>query len=149
VNRTKLTGIASPSHGNHLIPVGDRQVEHIFYPDKPLSESTKRRLIEDCQKSRLELCGLLDKYERIYYIENVHEIAESNFFFDEEEYKIAVDECFENCEGAEDSILGIWHTHPTNIPWPSPRDIRGWPNPDLRWRYWIVTNREVLEWRLV
>lgn len=141
--------IDSPSHGNHLIPVGDRKVEQVFYPDTPLSDATKKRLILDCHSSKHELCGLLDIQESIYYIENVHEISESNFFFDKAEYEIAINEIFENNPGHQNPILGIWHTHPTNIPWPSPRDIRGWPEPRLQWRYFIVTNEAVHEWRLV
>lgn len=145
-----MTGpIDSPSHGNHVIPIGDRAVEAVFYPKNPLRLNTKQQLISDCNGSKNELCGLLDVREQIYYIENVHEIAESNFFFDHKDYDVAVAANFENNPGVEEPILGIWHTHPTNIPWPSPRDIRGWPEPSLRWRYFIATNREVLEWRIV
>jgi proteasome lid subunit RPN8/RPN11 len=141
--------IDSPSHGNHVIPIGDRVVEAVFYPEHVLRLNTKQQLISDCGSSKLELCGLLDIREQIYYIENVHELAENNFFFDHEEYNTAVSATFENNPGVERPILGIWHTHPTNIPWPSPRDIRGWPCPDLKWRYFIITRREVLEWRLL
>jgi proteasome lid subunit RPN8/RPN11 len=148
-DRKLVAGIASPSHGNHLIPIGDKTVEPIFYPEDPLSPATRNRLILDCHTSKDELCGLLDIQQGIYYIENTHEIAESNFFFDKEEYEIAVNEIFENNPGHDEPILGVWHTHPTNIPWPSPRDIRGWPAPALKWRYFIITNREVLEWRLL
>lgn len=144
------SNVASPSHSNHLIPVGNRRVEAVYYPQVPLTDSFKAGLVADCKNSPdAEVCGLIDVQETIYYIGNDHEVPETNFFFNQEEYNIAVNECFENNPGIAHPILGIFHTHPTNIPWPSPRDIRGWPNPQLGWRYFIVTGIEVLEWRLV
>jgi proteasome lid subunit RPN8/RPN11 len=52
----------------------------------------------------------------------------------------------EVCKINGDSVLGVFHTHPNDVPWPTPGDISGWPNPDLEWRYWIATNHEVIEW---
>jgi proteasome lid subunit RPN8/RPN11 len=92
-----------------------------------------------------EICGLITERGKIWPIANVHESPRANFFFDKDNFIEAVD----GIAFQKDKIIGIWHTHPNGQPWPSPRDLVGWPNPALGWRYWIATPKEVLEWKLV
>lgn len=96
--------------------------------------------------SNVELCGFITSDDDIWWIDNVHLEPRHNYFFDPQEVETAVHEIYEI---RQEKIVGQFHTHPNNVPWPSPRDIAGWPNPDLNWRYWIVTNAEVIEWELV
>lgn len=42
-------------------------------------------------------------------------------------------------------VLGVYHSHPSGDPTPSPTDIKFWPaDPDLR--YFIIANDNVYEW---
>ena len=134
---------AHPSHSNHLISTGGLKAVR-FWPLDPMLKSVQETLIKSCNKSRHELCGVISSEWDIFHIENAHEEPSHNFYMDQRQFSDIVKSIY--ARGA--TIIGVWHTHPNNVPWPSPRDIVGWPNPALKWRYWVVTNNEVLEWVL-
>lgn len=135
-----------PSSTNHLIGTDGRKVDRILFTTSPLSEKARVELKLACETSPVEVCGLITEQMEIHYIANVHEFPRENFYMDHAEFTETVRQIM---EGKKDKILGVFHTHPTGIVWPSPRDIVGWPNPDLGWRYFIVTARDVIEWALV
>lgn len=135
---------AHPSHSNHLISTGGLRAVRFWSPN-PMLKSVQNTLIEKCNQSREELCGFISAEWDIFYIRNIHEESRHNFLMHQEDFESVVDTIY---NVRQSSIIGVWHTHPNNLPWPSPRDIVGWPNPALQWRYWVVTNNEVFEWVL-
>lgn len=150
MQRVALSDPAHPENGNNYISVGNRSVARINSTGM-MTDEVSKRLILDCHTSSKERCGFIFSDGEIYYITNVHAEPHANFFMDQGEILEAVEyleEC-NNVSKSKKSILGVFHTHPNNTPWPSPRDIVGWPNPELEFRYWIVTNYEVIEWQLV
>lgn len=92
-----------------------------------------------------ERCGFITTEWEILEVDNVHQEPYRNFYMDDEDTKHALEYIYEM---REESVVAIWHTHPNNVVWPSPRDLCGWPNPGLKWRYLVVTNNEVVEWEL-
>jgi proteasome lid subunit RPN8/RPN11 len=111
----------------------------------PLDEEIQHHLIMGCRGSRDEVCGFVTDSEDVLYVPNSHAEPHFNFYMDIEDIQEALDII---CKINGQNVIGVFHTHPTNVPWPSPVDLAGWPNPDLRWRYWIATNHEVVEWSL-
>jgi proteasome lid subunit RPN8/RPN11 len=148
VNRVDvdLNNPAHPGHSDYLISCKGKKAEQIFYHPEPLYESTVNHLIDELEGHYMEKCGFLTLEEEIVRVQNSHLKPHANFYMEEEDAKNAIDYIY-NDLGTE--ILGIYHTHPNGYPWPTPRDIRGWPNPALKWRYWLVTRGTVTEWRLV
>jgi proteasome lid subunit RPN8/RPN11 len=136
----------TPNDCTQLISTNGRKAERIWHPDTPLFESTTSQLLEIADLYSHERCGFLDSEQNIYQITNVHKHPRMNFFMEEREVEDVVTEIYQI---KQDSILGIFHTHPNGFPWPSPRDIVGWPNPKLGWRYFLVTPSDVSEWELV
>jgi proteasome lid subunit RPN8/RPN11 len=143
--KVKPDNPAHPAHANHLISTNGRTVERIWHPDTPLFESVQSELTLACFTNKDEVCGFISEDQDIYYVDNVHEEPRRNFLLDEDSFKSVMRDIY---EFRESRVLGIFHTHPNNVVWPSPRDIVGWPNPDLKWRYFIATNMEVVEWAL-
>ncbi len=140
-----LNNPAHPGHSNHLISTRGRKAKRIWHHESPLYESTVEQLMLDWNREVTEQCGFIDSEQEIWYIPNAHEKPRANFLMD----SLVATSVLENIYEREDrSVLGIFHTHPNNVVWPSPRDIVGWPNPRLKWRYFIVTANEVLEWEL-
>jgi proteasome lid subunit RPN8/RPN11 len=111
----------------------------------PLDEEIQRNIISACQTNRDEVCGFVTDAEDVLYVPNSHTEPHFNFYMDIQDIQEALDII---CKVNQQNVIGIFHTHPSNIPWPSPVDLSGWPNPDLLWRYWIATNHEVVEWSL-
>jgi proteasome lid subunit RPN8/RPN11 len=109
----------------------------------PLDVEIKDRLISACQLNRDEVCGFITNDENVLFVPNSHVEPHYNFYMDIADIQEALD-IIRKIGGSD--VIGMFHTHPTNIPWPSPVDIAGWPNLSLQWRYWIVTNHEVIEW---
>ena len=135
-----------PEHRNHLISTKGRRTERVWNGDPPLFESTIKELLLDWGRKRTEQCGFIEaENQDLYYVDNIHQYPKMNFFFFFEQTELALERIYNTLES---SVLGIFHTHPNNVPWPSPRDIVGWPNPQLNWRYFVVTSEEVLEWKL-
>jgi proteasome lid subunit RPN8/RPN11 len=137
---------AHPAHANHVISTHGRKAERIWYPETPLFEATKESLMEACGESSLERCGFIDAENDTWFIPNVHKEPTHNFYMESESVKNVLEEIYTDIGS---SVLGIFHTHPNGVPWPSPRDICGWPDLRLNWRYFVVTNNEVYEWGLV
>ena len=135
---------SSPFHCDQLISTNGKKAERIDCND--LSVAIVNSLTKMARLGREERCGFLTNTGAIYQILNGHEEPTHNFFMEKEAVREAVEEIYQI---SHDHISAIWHTHPNNIPWPSPRDIHGWPNLALGWRYFIVTHSEVLEWKLV
>jgi len=136
---------AHPSHSNHIISTKGRKAQRVWYPEEPLFEATVNELKLDWNREPFEQCGFIDSNQDIWYVPNIHQHPTHNFLMETEE----CERIFNYIFGRGDNIIGVFHTHPNNVPWPSPRDIVGWPNPLLGWRYFIVTSNEVLEWELI
>ena len=136
----------SPSHTEHVISTNGWKAERIWYPDKPLFESTLGLLMDLVPKSKNEQCGFLTTDQSIIPVLNVHEEPTHNYFMDVEQTQLTLEQIFDDLQS---DVMGIWHTHPNDITWPTPRDIVGWPDLRLGWRYWIVTHNDVLEWEKV
>lgn len=136
-----------PFHSEHLIPTNGYVAERIWYPYVPILESVSERLMKLCRLSRQERCGFITTEWEIVEVKNSHENPNFNFYMDIEDTQKCFDFIFEK---REEDILAIWHTHPNGYPWPSPRDIRGWPDLEVvNWRYLLVTENDVTEWRKV
>ena len=141
-----LNNPAHPGHSNHLISTKGKRAQRIWHHDIPLFESTKEHLLEIWDEKPTEQCGFIDSEQNIWVVPNIHEKSRDNFLMHQAHMENAIKEIYIK---DKNSILGIFHTHPNNLPWPSPRDIVGWPNPKLGWRYFIVTIDKVLEWELI
>jgi proteasome lid subunit RPN8/RPN11 len=136
---------SSPAACRQAISTNGRKAERVWEPRLPLDKEIERILTAFCIKNREEMCGFVTANENVYQIKNVHTERRHNFYMDTFEAQQAINLIFES----NTTVLGIWHTHPTNIPWPSARDLVGWPNPVLGWRYWVVTATAAVEWSLV
>lgn len=145
-NKDLQNSAASRFHSDHLISTNGRKAERVWHHPEPLFESTVEELLEVADIYTNERCGFIDSEQNVYHISNVHAKPRMNFFMDEDEVENAVKEIYET---RQNSILGIFHSHPNGLPWPSPRDIVGWPNPKLGWRYFLVVSGNVTEWKLV
>ena len=136
---------AHPAHRNHLISTKGRKASRIWLPDTPILESVEHELIDICNNHMRERCGFITSEWEVVEVDNSHKEPYRNFYMDDADAENALYYIYET---RKESVIAIWHTHPNDVVWPSPRDLRGWPNPDLGWRYLIVTNKEVIEWGL-
>lgn len=136
---------AHRAHSNYLIPTNGYRAECIE-SDLPLHESTISKLLEELEGHYKERCGIITTENNIVYVPNSHEDPHSNFYMDADDGADALNYIRDDLQ---ENILGIWHTHPNGYPWPTPRDICGWPNLSLGWRYFLVTRGAVSEWVLV
>ena len=143
--KVKPDNPAHPAHTEHLIPTGGRKVERIWHPETPLFEAVQSELTLMCFTNKEEVCGFISEDQDIYYVDNAHEEPTHNFLLDQDSFEAVIRDIY---EFHQSRVMGVFHTHPNQLPWPSPRDIVGWPNPELGWRYWIATNMEVTEWAL-
>lgn len=141
-----LNDPAHPGHANHLISTKGRRAQRVWYPDVPLYESTAERLLEEWDENPTEVCGFIDSEQDVWVIPNIHNSPFANFLMDKKPMETVLKYIYVDMKK---SVIGMFHTHPNSLPWPSPRDIVGWPNHKLGWRYFIVTKDEVLEWELV
>lgn len=137
---------SDPSHSEHCISTNGYRAQRVWNHPNPLNEITVDDLIKDWEEEDTEQCGFIDSKHDIWYIPNIHDKPRSNFLMEEKETFKILQKIY-NVD--QNKVLGIFHTHPNNVPWPSPRDIVGWPNPKLKWRYFIVTQNQVIEWELV
>lgn len=138
-----LNDPANPGHRNQMISTKGRRVERVWH--LPLDKQIQDLLTAGCLNSNKERCGFITDDEDIFYVDNVHEEPRHNFLMCPFDFETVVSEIYDI---RLTRIIGIFHTHPNNVVWPSPRDLVGWPNPELKWRYWIVTNDQVIEWEL-
>jgi len=138
---------AHPAHSNYLISTDGIRAEQIYHPEVPLFESTVSELLEHLDLKYNERCGFItNEDQEIVQVDNVHENKHNNFYMCERSAEKAIDYIYRKTRR---TILGIWHTHPNGYAWPSPRDIKGWPDERLAWRYFLVSRGVVTEWRLV
>lgn len=143
----QMTKISDPAHRTNCdqyIATKGRTAERIW--NEAVDEAIEKELVASCNNSNKERCGFLTEDQDIFYVDNVHAVPQYNFLMDADDLARVVNEIYDI---RQTRILGVFHTHPNNVPWPTPRDLVGWPNTQLGWRYWIVTNSEVIEWRLV
>lgn len=140
-----LNNPAHPGHSNHLISTKGRKAQRVWHHETPLFESTIQELLEEWDAEVTEQCGFIDSEQEIWYIKNIHQSPHANFLMQNKQMENALKEIYGKYRR---TVLGIFHTHPNSLPWPSPRDIVGWPNLKLEWRYFIVTRDQVLEWEL-
>ena len=134
---------SDPSHCNHLISTGGLRARRVPMPKTNIRLKTKEHLIGLCKSSKIEVCGFLTEREEVFLVNNSHEEPRYNFYMDIEDGQKVVDTIYNQIQS---HIIGIFHTHPNNQPWPSPRDLVGWPPSSLNWRYWIATQKELIEW---
>lgn len=125
--------------------VTPNSVVRVEHPLNPLSNELLAEMVDACRCNSDEVCGLITNQNDVLYVPNSHVEPRYNFYMENEDMREALHEIVQVQQSV---VLGVFHTHHTNIPWPSPVDINGWPNPQLRWRYWIATQHEVIEWRL-
>lgn len=136
---------ADPAHSDHCISTNGVKARRIWYHESPLFESTVNELLSEWKYEVIEQCGFIDSEQDIWLMENDHKYPRSNFLMNEAQVKNTLEQIYVK---ERRTVIGIFHTHPNNVPWPSPRDIVGWPNPKLGWRYFVVTKHEVAEWEL-
>lgn len=141
-----ISNPAHPGHSDYLISSQGRMAERIFYSDQPMLESVRNKLLNECYNFKEERCGFITLDWDLIKVTNSHEVPRTNFYMRESDAIPAIESIYTKY-GSD--ILGIYHTHPNGYPWPSPRDLVGWPNPVLKWRYFLVSRGDVTEWRLV
>lgn len=134
---------SDPRHCNQLISTNGFRARRVQKPVRALAFNTQIELTSMVHRSKEEICGFLTEFEHIVLVKNVHEKPRYNFYMDFDSVEEAVKDIYDI---KNTKIMGIFHTHPNNQPWPSPRDLVGWPNPALKWRYFIATRHEVIEW---
>lgn len=133
---------SSPSHSNQLISTNGIRAKRV--DARGIPAEVFEQLTKMCRMSRDERCGFITNKWEVETVLNVHDEPTHNFYMDEEDTKQVVEDIYNRGE----HIIAIWHTHPNGVPWPSPRDIRGWPNLRLGWRYFIATGNKLLEWSI-
>lgn len=137
----------SPAHDDYLIDTNGWRGERIWTPEVPILESVKKDLTGLCRRKTEEQCGFISSSWEIVAVNNVHEEPTHNFWMDTADAQASINYIIEE---RQDDIIAVWHTHPNNWPWPTPRDICGWPDRDVvDWRYFVVTGHDVIEWTLV
>lgn len=140
-----LNDPAHRGHSNHVITTNGIEAKRIWVPEVPILESVVNELILLAQTHIFECCGFIDSNWEVWKIPNSHEEPTHNYYMSPEDAGPILTDIYEE---QQNTVIAQFHTHPNGVPWPSPRDIRGWPNPDLEWRYLIATPKEVLEWEL-
>lgn len=136
---------ASPAHTDHLIPTGGKVARLVSDTEDPMPWELQQSLAGLCRRNKTEQCGFIKAGWETFAIDNVHAEPTHNFFMDEKGVKAFL---FETYRIHEEEVIGIWHTHPNFVPWPSPRDIAGWPDERLGWRYFVITGDGAREWEL-
>ena len=140
-----LNDPAHPGHSNHVISCDGKYARRVWVPDVPLLESVKSELLDIAESHMFECCGFIDSRWDVWKIPNTHKSPMRNYYMDQEDAEPVLTYIYQDIE---ETVIAIWHTHPNGAVWPSPRDIRGWPNLALGWRYLIVTPNEICEWEL-
>lgn len=86
-----------------------------------------------------EVCGFVMRGWNYIPIENVNPDPEREFTMHPDQMVHVMSRDFNN-------ILGVYHSHPRGHYRPSDTDIYGMRYPEFR--YWIVTHKDVYEWRI-
>lgn len=134
---------------DNSLPVGLTRHENnpdvlaVESPNPQLPFNLKHILIRAAVTSpHAEVCGFITNRMSPYFIVNSAEEPKLGFYMSPPDYARAI----ELIASSGDEIVGVFHSHPSGDNWPSQNDMRGWPNPDLNWRYFIVTINGVFEY---
>lgn len=111
----------------------------------PMPIPTWNSLRHIASYSENEVCGFIDSRWNPHFITNRHAQPGVNFYMDQHEVRKTI----ERIAVANDTVLGVFHTHPSGSTYPSQGDISGWPNRKLNWRYWIATAQDVYEYEWI
>ena len=106
-----------------------------------LNEKIQTELrIKAYQNPAFEVCGFITESGLILDVENVSSDPKNSFF-------MSPNEQYELMRRHNGHILGIWHTHPSGIPYPSEHDEQGvLYGMSSEWWYWIVTTEHVYQY---
>ena len=136
----------------NTLPIGLSRVEgnpdvvRIESPELPLPYDLRHALIRAAATSNgNEVCGFITSRMSPYFLLNVSETPDKNYVCDLKETRRAI----ELISAGNDRVIGFFHSHPSGFTYPGIQDMAGWPNPDLNWRYFIVTTTGVFEYRLI
>jgi proteasome lid subunit RPN8/RPN11 len=91
----------------------------------------------------VEVCGLVST-KRIHPIENAAAHPENSFMLDPVQF---IDTYYQIRQSTDETILGIYHSHPNGLAVPSPTDIQQANYPD--WIYFIVHNSRISAWHII
>lgn len=118
-----------------------KQATPIRNYDPVLDEKTQTELrIRAYQNPHREVCGFITKSGIILDVENVATNPKDGFF-------MSPNEQFNIMRLYKGNILGMWHTHPSGIPFPSEQDRIGAEfGLPLDYWYWIVTTEHVYQY---
>ena len=132
------SGLTRVEHNPDVLAV---ERSHGHYQDLPFN--LKHILIRAAATSPCaEICGFITNRMSPYFVLNSAEEPKLGFYMAPADYARAI----ELIASSGDEIIGVFHSHPSGDNWPSQNDMRGWPNPDLNWRYFIVTINGVFEY---
>ena len=124
------------------LPEGVKRVE---CPETLLPFDLKHALIRAAATSNgMEICGFITSRMSPYFLMNHSPKPEANYECDLGETRRAI----ELIAAGNDRVIGFFHSHPSGVTYPGQQDVAGWPNPDLNWRYFIVTATGVYEYEL-
>jgi len=87
----------------------------------------------------MEICGMITEGWEVWEIPNVSDNPLHSFFMDPQRMLHVI-------RTHRTSIIGVYHSHPNGCTVPTPDDIKGW-NPNLPWRYFIIADDQVLEFK--
>lgn len=122
---------------------GNESILSVESPQLPLPYDLRYDLIRAAHTSPFaEVCGFITSRMKPFFVLNTADDPRNNFHMSLPNLRRAV----ELIAAAGDEILGVFHSHPGGSPYPSERDLAGWPNSDLNWRYFIVTPDNVYEY---
>lgn len=82
-----------------------------------------------------EICGFIMMDWWIEPIDNIAPV-DREFYMDEQQ-QLHVMTCH------REDIVGVYHSHPSGSPLPSPKDVENAPR---NMRYWIIAGGQVVEW---
>lgn len=91
----------------------------------------------------VEVCGLIST-QQIYPIKNVAPHPENHFTLDPVQF---IDIFYHILNSTEETLLGMYHSHPNGPSHPSPTDIQQANYP--QWVYFIVHGTRVSAWRIL
>lgn len=96
--------------------------------------------IKAYQNPHREVCGFITKSQIIIDVENIADDPKHEFF-------MSPNSQYEIMRTYKNNILGIWHTHPSGIPYPSEKDTLGAEfGLPLDYWYWVVTTEYVYQY---
>lgn len=133
------------------LPIGRVRVEgnpHVLGIEEPnpgLPFDLKHALCQVARTTDHEICGFITSRMSPFFVHNSHENPEHNFRMSDADVRRAI----EIISVGDDQIIGMFHSHMDGTNYPSLTDIKGWPNPDLGWRYFIVNVRGVWEYEKI